>query len=321
LHTRETFWITEQHLVDVMNPGLDDAARGDVRDDADLQGASRRPDAAAREMRGLRVRRDSGGPDSRSEEVDAWQTAGAAAVWSEPVRHRTSPRLALLGSFGLTHEGSDVRLSVPAQRVLAFLALQDHAVLRNHVAEMLWLDSTQDRAAGSLRSALFKLRQARGPELVETTRDRLQLAASLVVDVHEGVAWARRVLDPSIQVGDLHVPGLALTGDLLPDWYDDWVALERERFRELRVHALETLCARLSSAGRFAEAMEAGLSAIRGDPLRESAHRAVMSVHLAEGNRAEALKTYRRFRDRLQHDLGLTPSSRMDELLVQIEVR
>jgi DNA-binding SARP family transcriptional activator len=183
---------------------------------------------------------------------------------------------------------------------------------------MLWLDSTQDRAAGSLRSALFKLRQAAACELVEAPRGRLQLAVPVVVDAREAIAWAHRVLDPSTEVGDLHVNGLALAGEILPDWYDDWVALERERFRELRVHALEELCARLTSAERFGEAMEAGRAAIKGEPLRESAHRAVMSVHLAEGNRAEALEVYRRFRDRLQHDLGLAPSERMDELLGRI---
>jgi DNA-binding SARP family transcriptional activator len=232
-----------------------------------------------------------------------------------------APRVALLGAFGLSYAGKEVPLPVPARRLLAFLALHDHAVLRDHVAEMLWLDSTQDRAAGSLRSALFKLRQAARCDLVEAERGQLQLAVPVVVDAREAVAWARRVLDPSSDVGALHVDGLAVAGDILPDWYDDWVALERERFRELRLHALEALCARLASAERFAEAMEAGRAAIKGEPLRESAHRAVMSVHLAEGNRAEALEVYRRFRDRLQHDLGLAPSEHMDELLGGIYVQ
>jgi DNA-binding SARP family transcriptional activator len=232
-----------------------------------------------------------------------------------------APRVALLGAFGLSLAGREVLLSVPARRLLAFLALHDRAVLRDHVAEMLWLDSTQARAAGSLRSALFKLRQAAGSELVAASCGKLQLAVRVVVDAREAATWARRVLDPSTDVGDLHADGLAVAGDILPDWYDDWVALERERFRELRLHALETLCARLASAQRFAEAMEAGRAAIKGEPLRESAHRAVMSVHLAEGNRAEALEVYRRFRDRLQHDLGLAPSEHMDELLGRIYVR
>jgi DNA-binding SARP family transcriptional activator len=115
--------------------------------------------------------------------------------------------------------------------------------------------------------------------------------------------------------------GEALQGDILPDWYDDWVAFERERFRELRIHALEALSARLTSAEQFGEAMDAALAAVQHEPLRESAHRAVISVHLAEGNRAEALEEYRRFRDRINNDLGLTPSVRMEDLFSQINVQ
>ena len=41
--------------------------------------------------------------------------------------------------------------------------------------------------------------------------------------------------------------GAAALGDLLPDWYDDWLVLERERLRELRVRALERVCERLTA--------------------------------------------------------------------------
>jgi DNA-binding SARP family transcriptional activator len=67
--------------------------------------------------------------------------------------------------------------------------------------------------------------------------------------------------------------------------------------------------------------MEAGLAAVRGEPLRESAHRAVINVHLAEGNRAQALGEYHRFRDRLERELGLAPSARMDELVAELQLR
>jgi DNA-binding SARP family transcriptional activator len=227
----------------------------------------------------------------------------------------------LLGAFALSYEGRETGISVPAQRLLAFLAVHDHAVLRDHVAETLWLDSTQERAAGSLRSALFKLRQAVSCELVEVSQGRLRLASAVAVDMREATAWAHSVLDPAATEAQLSIDRLPLASDMLPDWYDEWVVLERERFRQLRVHALETLCARLTSIGRFADAIEVGMSAIMSDPLRESAHRAVMKVHLAEGNRAEALDIYQRFRGRLRDALGLTPSALMDELVGQILVQ
>jgi DNA-binding SARP family transcriptional activator len=104
-------------------------------------------------------------------------------------------------------------------------------------------------------------------------------------------------------------------GELLPDWYEDWVAIERERLRALRAHGLEALCRRLTAAGRFGEATEAGLAAVRDEPLRESAHRVLIGVHLAEGNRAAALQQYRAFARLLREEVGMSPSSCMEQLM------
>src|SRR5262245_41018603 len=206
-------------------------------------------------------------------------------------------------------------LPMNAQRVIAFLALQHHALRRSYVAGSLWLESTEERAAASLRSALWRLNR-RCP-LVEVTGERLRLAGHVSVDVHAAIGQAHRLLDPS----DPCCPGpgqVQLSDDLLPDWYDDWVAIERERFRQLRVHALEQLCNRLTRAKRFGEAIDAGLAAMHCEPLRESAHRALVRTHLAEGNRGEAIRQYQRFRELLHDELGLEPSQELEALVADI---
>jgi DNA-binding SARP family transcriptional activator len=65
----------------------------------------------------------------------------------------------------------------------------------------------------------------------------------------------------------------------------------------------------------FGPAIEAGLAAVYAAPLRESAHRCLIGVYLAEGNQAEALHEYRAYRDTLHDELGLEPSRRMEELI------
>ncbi|HEX2156656.1 MAG TPA: bacterial transcriptional activator domain-containing protein, partial [Actinomycetes bacterium] len=108
--------------------------------------------------------------------------------------------------------------------------------------------------------------------------------------------------------GDHQPEPAALAGDLLPDWYEDWVVLERERLRQLRLHALEALCARLTGAGRFGAAVQAGLAAVAGEPLRESAHRTLIRAHLAEGNPGEAVRQYHLYRRLLTDELAIEPS-------------
>jgi DNA-binding SARP family transcriptional activator len=110
-------------------------------------------------------------------------------------------------------------------------------------------------------------------------------------------------------------------GELLPGWYDDWVSVERERTHQLRLHVLEALARELAERGAYAHALQAALKAIELDPLRETARRAVINVHLAQGNTADALREYQRFRDLLQEELGVGPTRYMSELIAQIAKR
>ncbi len=232
---------------------------------------------------------------------------------TETTRHG-GPSLQLLDSFELVCEGRHLELPLPAQRLLAFLALHDQPMLRGYVAGTLWLDSNEAHAAGSLRSALWRIRRL-GLRLVEARGSRLELASVVAVDVRGVVAWARRVLDPSSELRGADVAPIWRPGQLLPDWYEDWVEIERERLCALRAHALEALCHRLTAAGRFGEASEAGLAAVRDEPLRESAHRVLIGLHLAEGNSAAALHQYRAFALLLREEVGMAPSSRMELLM------
>lgn len=227
-------------------------------------------------------------------------------------------RVSLAGTFELHRDGRSIDVATPAKRVLAFLALNEKAVHRSQVASVLWLDSNEERAAGSLRSALWRIRQY-GDELVETTQNCLRIAAGVRVDIRDAIAWARRVCDVSTAIADADVREAYTTGELLPNWCDDWVVLERERLRQMRFHALETLVQRLVGLGRFGDAMEVALSSLRSEPLRESAHRAVISVHLAEGNPSEALRHYRGYRDLLRAQLGIEPSDLIKRMVNAID--
>ena len=227
----------------------------------------------------------------------------------------TPVRLGLLGGFRLSVEAEDVPLPMNAQRLVCFLALHDQPLLRTFVSGALWEESTDHRAGGSLRSALWRLRRATYP-VVALTSDHIELAPTVAVDLREGEALAHRVLDPSQDLDDVaEVNEEVLSADLLPDWTEDWVLMERESYHQLRLRALEALCRRLTAKGRFGQAVQAGLAAVSGEPLRESARLALIEAHLAERNVAAALREYEAFRQLLQDDLGLDPSEEMRALV------
>jgi DNA-binding SARP family transcriptional activator len=223
-------------------------------------------------------------------------------------------QLGLLGSFSLRVNDEPVAFPMNAQRLVCFLALHDGLLLRQHVAGSLWGDTTERHAAGSLRSALWRLGHPTHP-LVEVVNSHLRLSPGVAVDVRASETLARRVLDEAEDLRGVDLDDALLSADLLPDWTEDWVVVRREYHTQLRLRALEALSRRLSEMGHFGHAVQAGMMAVSGEPLRESAQRTLIIAHIAEGNVAAAVKQYDSFRELLHDELQLDPSREMQELV------
>ena len=228
------------------------------------------------------------------------------------MRPRRSPavRLTLLERFELRDGEGDRRPSRAGQRLHVLLALHRGPVRRTVAAQRLWPHLDERGATGSLRSTLSRLR-AGAPGLVEVSEGALRLGHEVVVDATELEEAAQAILSG----GASDWTAGQLAAELLPEWDDDWVILERERLRELSLHAIETRSAQLSSAGRHADAVAAAFAAVRLDPLRESATRTLIRAQLAEGNRAQAVRTFLEFRGRLNAELGIEPSDALLALM------
>jgi DNA-binding SARP family transcriptional activator len=232
--------------------------------------------------------------------------------------HTPELRLQLLDGFELRRDGATVLVPVSAQRVIAFLGLKPGRLARVFVAGHLWADVSEERAAAALRTALWRIGRL-GSRLVVADAQSLRLSPEVEVDVLDSTRVARQILEePGGELPAAAWRALRERSELLPDWYDDWVLVERERHRQLRLHALERACERLSAAGRHAEATEAGVVAVAAEPLRESAHRALIAAHLAEGNVFEALRQYDRCSLLLRRDLDAAPSPALESLVAPL---
>ena len=193
-------------------------------------------------------------------------------------------------------------------------------VHRASVAGALWPDVSESRAHASLRSTLLRIPNP-VRSIVSVSDAELSLVDGVDVDIREAQALAHRLLDdnaagPEHQEDDVSRAAISrLSSDLLPGWRDEWVIPEAEGWRQLRLHALEALTDRLASQARFGDATAAAMAAIKAEPLRESAHAALIRVHLAESNQSEALRQFERYQELIRAELGIEPTSRLRELV------
>jgi DNA-binding SARP family transcriptional activator len=221
-----------------------------------------------------------------------------------------------------------VELPLQAQRVLGYLAVVRPEQSRSVLAGSLWGDVPEERAMATLRNTLWRIRRAK-PTIVCTSRDNISISSHLWVDV----TYARRCA-AAIEAGEpIVTPQRAgsqqpigadaelinmLDSDLLTGWDEDWLQVERERLRQLRIHALESLAEALIRKGRHARAIQAALAAVKAEPLRESAQVMLMRAHLSEGNASEALRQFELYRRSLAEELGLSPSQRVVALIHEL---
>ena len=222
--------------------------------------------------------------------------------------------LTLIGEFELVMSGRQLRIPHSAERVLTYLALADRPVARTRLAGVLWGGGSDQSAAKCLRSTLWRIRHA-GANLVQARDDRLRLRPDVTVDVTTLTDLAKRLIRQPDPGALARLPLLVECAEVLPDWEDEWMVADRERYRLLRLEALERAALALIERCDLGDALVAALAAVHAEPLRESARRLVMQVQMAQGNAAEAIHSYREYRSLLRAELGLEPSRLMDQLI------
>ena len=222
--------------------------------------------------------------------------------------------LELFGAWRLSHDDATYPMRSREQRLIALLALQGRR-RRSYLAGILWPDSTEARASANLRAAIFRSDHVARGLMLHNGRD-VSLATNLRIDVHDFIDHVWRLSTARQAATDADVDALTCLrllqpGDLLPGWYDDWVIYERARLQQLRVQALEAAAERMLARGELSAALMVASAAVTIEPLRESAQRTLIRIHLRDGNYHSALRDYSDFRYRLQRELGIAPSAQM----------
>jgi DNA-binding SARP family transcriptional activator len=214
----------------------------------------------------------------------------------------------LLGQFSVLKDEEAVEIpSRPAQSLFAYLAMSAGTVHRREkLAGLLWPEASESNARSNLRHALWRLRKAVGDEYF--LADKISIAFNAEADHWMDTALLEgedgRVGSTRNLLEDVSAYG----GELLPGFYDDWVILERERYRALFEKKVQSLLDRLIEENRWAEVLEWGERWIALGHAPEPAYRALMFAHCGLGDTAGMASTYQRCVKVLREELGVEPS-------------
>jgi DNA-binding SARP family transcriptional activator/basic membrane lipoprotein Med (substrate-binding protein (PBP1-ABC) superfamily) len=236
----------------------------------------------------------------------------------------------VLGPLEVRVDGEELAIGGAKQRaVLAVLLLHEGEVVPvARLVDEVWGDDPPPSAAHTLESYISRLRQllsARGPRLVRRGAgyaielDGASLDARDFAALHEQALLAVAMEDHA-SVVDITAAALAMwRGPALAD-----VALasagraEADRLEELRLRTYELRFDAELGLGRDEQAIGELRKLVAQNPYRERFVAQLMLALYRAGRHAEALDVYEHTRRRLDDDLGLQPSTDLQQLSGQV---
>jgi DNA-binding SARP family transcriptional activator len=238
-------------------------------------------------------------------------------------------RMRLLGRFEV-RVGSRVVIDNTwnrrkAMALLKLLALQkDHSIHREQALDILWPDLSPDAAGNNLRKSIHYLRTALGDTtgaLIRGVGDMLVLSREVDIDIDEFQVAASKACASRTNT-TLYEEALGLyRGDLLPeDLYEEWTEPRREDLRARCIRLLSEVSQLHQLRGEPEGAIERLKQLLVLDPQNGEACRSLMRVYAGMGRRTRAVRTYMKYREALEADLGLAPSEETEALYRDIVV-
>lgn len=220
-----------------------------------------------------------------------------------------------------------------AQELFAYLLLNgQRPQTREAVASVLWDRCATATSMAYLRKALWQLRSALEkcerslPQLIEMDPEWIQVhpAKGVFTDVilFERAYQSSRGADGaslSVELSQSIEQAVALyRGGLLPNRYESWCLLERERFQQMYLMMRDKLMDYYMIRMQYEEAMEQGNHILRCDSTREHTHRRLMWTHHLRRDRTSALRQFRVCKQMLEVELGVEPDKETLELYERI---
>ncbi len=230
-----------------------------------------------------------------------------------------------LGQFDVRIDGQPITIvSRPAQSLFAFLVLNaGTAYRREKLAGILWPESTERDARSNLRHALWRLNKPfKSPHPGEGISylhvDPISIAFSAESDYWLDVAILKKPQGEGVSADGLIESLSAGHGELLPGFYDDWIALERERLLAVFEQKMANLLGALIKEQRWTDILDWGEQWIASGETPELAYRALMIAHSALGDLSKVAAVWQRCLYSMRKQLGVEPSAKTLGLYEQL---
>jgi ATP/maltotriose-dependent transcriptional regulator MalT/DNA-binding SARP family transcriptional activator len=199
-----------------------------------------------------------------------------------------------------------------------YLLARPSGATREEMGEILWPESDPEKLRIQFKNVLYRIRYTVGTETILLDRNRYAFnrAIDYYYDVEafeEKLRQAEMNKHPGMKKELLQAALALYGGPFLPEGSGSWLMPERQRLRKQFIQAALSLAQVNLEEGNTKAAILVLDRALDEDPCSEEAHRLMMRVYAAQGNRAAIVLQYEACCKALK-DIGAEPSEQTTAL-------
>jgi predicted ATPase/DNA-binding SARP family transcriptional activator len=218
--------------------------------------------------------------------------------------------------------------SARPRELLMYLLMHPEGCTKEQVGLSFWPEASMAQLRNSFHVTLHRLRKAlRNPDWITVANDRYRIDPAVechfdVASFEREIVAARRALQRK-EEGAAAALERALSlyrGDFLDgEPVGDWHIEHRDHLQRLFVDSLMALGVQLTAEERHAKAADVYRRVLARDDLQEDAALALMNAHARLGERAQALRFYQQFVERMRKELDAEPGEELVELYEELK--
>jgi len=191
-----------------------------------------------------------------------------------------------------------------AYNLLAFLLLRENLpVSRERLGSIIYGRLPDDKLRGRISDHLWLIRKHLPGFPIFSSKENIGLDKSRIwLDV---IGFEKEIASPDDPLSESFIA--LYRGELLPELYEEWVLVERERWRNHYLRRLNMLIKHLLDAEKYNHAISRIQQLLQEEPYDEAVVRLLMQAYVKIGRRGAALAAYEKFYHLSVEQIGLEP--------------
>jgi LuxR family maltose regulon positive regulatory protein len=211
-------------------------------------------------------------------------------------------------------------LTQTARDLFLLIVAHPEGLAKEEIGAMVWPDSSPAELKMRFKNTIYRLRRAAGKEAILFEDENIyRFNRSLDYDedsesFQRESELAEKAADPERKIYHYRAAIKYYKGEYLPELEENWVVVRREQLNRQYIENLLKLAGLELERRQYDAALTLTQRLLNEDACLEEAHRLVMLIHAATGNRAGVMRQYELCRQAFQNEFNSHPSLQTQQL-------